>query len=224
VFDGFFGELGLEEYQYPKIRIVETYEGSLIFEAIVSCVDYFTALYTLGSIAYKTPEIVEKLKELKRRMSDKFNDYVNKVFIEKILGKNDSCDCKNSFADTILIIDARPMMGLSPDILCKGSVQLSIIIASGGIMIKNLSGDVMENMSVSIFHGRNLKRVYTYKGVLIPAHQTVTIGFDSFRRKNKGFAFDRSQPTFNCWVSDGTSFVCAFEFPLFEQNHTSRTE
>jgi hypothetical protein len=224
-FDEFFQGIKWDKdvIGYPRIEILETYEGSWIIEAALIVATTASTTYHVLKGLSEIPDIVEGIQKLKEMLSKKFNKNINckatDIIARCIDGKGTINSSNVPIMDTDIIIDARPLLALSPVDLCEHTIHIKVSVTSSGIVVENLSDDVMKNLHIGLFNNQTERHNWYFRDayikhiVSLSGHQTIAIDFTDFIRDGEVFVISEFYDRLDCWVQDNTG-IYLFNFIL----------
>ena len=223
---GYFGELGIPENKLPKIRVYESYSGSWIIDAAIVMTGSMGAVYAVLKAVSELPKIADGLTELKNRLRKAFTKKANEAVTKQLK----SSSARYNFPppptkplSTNFVIDARPLLSLTPSIMKSHKIHLNAAISRDSFSLENLCNDIMRDIQIGIFKSRTPKHEWKYyesymgKVDILSPHQTITKDIADFKN-SKGETLDLLDNIplhVDCWVQDSHG-IYLFMFYLEE--------
>lgn len=223
---GYFRELGIPKNKLPKIRVYESYSGSWIIDAAIVMKGSMGAAYAVLKAVSELPKIFDGLTELKNRLRKAFTKKANEAVTEQLK----SSSARYNFPppptkplSTDFVIDARPLLSLTPSIMKSHKIHLNAAISRDSFSLENLGNDIMRDIQIGIFKSRTPKHEWKYyesymgKVDILSPHQTITKNIADFKN-SKGETLDLSDNIplhVDCWVQDSHG-IYLFMFYLEE--------
>ena len=213
IIHSYFHELGLPNEKLPRVKVYESYSGSLIIEAaLIMSASMGTAYAILKSVS-ELPKIADGLTELKDRLkkdfflkaSEKVNEYLKSAASHYQLPPPPQ---KPIYADFVL--DARPLSSLTPSIMRSHKVHLNVAISREAFTLENLEQNVVKDIRIGIFKGLSQRHQWSYVDSymstidILSSQQTITKDIANFRN-SKDVPLDLSDNSplhVDCWIQD----------------------
>ena len=209
--DDYFRRLELPPDQRPRIQVLETYQGSLIIEAVVTMMGGMGTVYAAIKAFSELPKLADGLEDLKKRIQKRFQKEADKT-AEKVITSGP----ERSYTATPpphllradLTIDARPLRSLQPDIAKAHKIHLSVAIARSGLVLENLGDDPMRDVRIGVFSSPTRRNVWqfgdSFSGLvsLLSPRQSISKRIEEFRDGNgQPLDIDSGVPAYvDCWT------------------------
>ncbi|MBI5765469.1 MAG: hypothetical protein HZA51_18325 [Planctomycetes bacterium] len=217
----YFSSLGIPDDNLPFVKAGERYQGSWILEAAVVLCGTVGTAYTIMKGVSELPDMAEGLTKLKKQIVRRFQPQLNSAVRERLIQSTNpesvnKLELKPSPPPppnpvTIdLVIDARPLLSLTPALMKAHRVHLSIAISRDSFSLENLGEEPMRNVQVGLFrsktgrHEWRFQDAYASEVLVLSPKQTVAKRLDEFRDP-RGDVFDMSDGEaahVDCWVQD----------------------
>lgn len=222
----YFSQLNIPQNYMPFIAETDTYRGSWIMEgAIVMAGTVGTSYAVLKGIAPESDlsQIVTGLTNLKDAIRDKVQRRLNREVNEALYSTATQSIRQNDTphqpsiptpprrpVTTSFVIDARPILSLTPAALKSHKIHLSVAVSRDSFVLENLGDTSLTDVRIGLFrssvqrHSWSYADAYTGQIPLVSAKQTVTKGITSFANQS-GQRFDLSDGNdvhIDCWVQD----------------------
>ncbi|MCG8403869.1 MAG: hypothetical protein MI923_01600 [Phycisphaerales bacterium] len=213
VIQDYFRELGIEDEYMPQLRMQESYRGSWIIDcAIVMFASAGTAYAILKGVS-ELPAIADGLAELKRRLKPKVSEAVGDRSREQIVAEtqeHDAQELPRHIVTTDFVIDARPMLSLTPAQLKSHKIHLSAGISRDSFTLENLGNEPLRQVKIGLFQSSSQRHVWKYEDShtamvnLLSAGQTITKDLADFKKSAQSeFSLPASSAVHvDCWVQD----------------------
>ena len=222
----YFRELGIPENKLPRIRVYESYSGSWIIDAAIVMAGSMGSVYAVLKAVSELPKIADGLTELKDRLKRTFSKKANKAVHEHLKSQSTRYHFPpppTNPLSTDFVIDARPLLSLTPSIMKSHKIHLNAAISRDSFSLENLSDDIMRDIRIGIFKSKTPRHEWKYyesymgKIDILSPHQTITKDISDFKN-SKGEPLDLSDNTplhVDCWVQDSHG-IYLFMFYLEE--------
>jgi len=221
----YFLELGLPKEKLPRVKVYESYSGSWIMEAALIMFASIGTAYTILKGISELPKIADGLTELKDRLKKEFSRKASKKVYEHIKSSANQYKIppppSKQIIYTDFVLDARPLLSLSPSIMKSHKVHLNVAISRDAFTLENLGQDTMRDIRIGIFKSFSQKNQWSYADSymgtidILSSQQTITKDIANFRN-SKGQPLDLSDSSplhVDCWVQD-THGIYLFMFYL----------
>jgi len=221
----YFLELGLPKEKLPRVKVYESYSGSWIMEAALIMFGSIGTAYTILKGISELPKIADGLNELKDRLKKEFSRKASEKVYEHLKSSVNQYKIppppSKQIIYTDFVLDARPMLSLTPSIMKSHKVHLNVAISRDVFTLENLGQDMMRDIRIGIFKSFSQKNqwsyVDSYMGTIdiLSSQQTITKDIADFRN-SKGESLDLSDSSplyIDCWVQD-THGIYLFMFYL----------
>lgn len=222
----YFSQFNIPQNYMPSVAETDTYRGSWIMEgAIVMAGTVGTSYAILKGIAPESDlsQIVNGLTNLKDAIQDKVQRRLDREVNETLYStarqsiKQNNPPHRPSVPTpptkpitTSFVIDARPILSLTPATLRSHKIHLSVAVSRDSFVLENLGDTSLTNIRIGLFkssvqrHQWSYAEAYTGQIPLISAKQTITKAIHSFANQS-GHRFDlsdREDIHVDCWVQD----------------------
>lgn len=221
----YFLELGLSKEKLPRVKVYESYSGSWIMEAALIMFASIGTAYTILKSISELPKIADGLTELKDRLKKEFSRKASDKVYEHLKSLANQYKIppppSKQIIYTDFVLDARPLLSLSPSIMKSHKVHLNVAISRDAFTLENLGQDTMRDIRIGIFKSFSQKNQWSYAdsymGIIdiLSSQQTITKDIADFRN-SKGQPLDLSDISLlhvDCWVQD-THGIYLFMFYL----------
>jgi hypothetical protein len=213
IIHSYFHELGLPNEKLPRVKVYESYSGSLIIEAALIMFASMGTAYTILKSVSELPKIADGLTELKDRLKKDFSLKASEKVNEDLKSAADQYQLppptqKPIYADFVL--DARPLLSLTPSIMKSHKVHLNVAISREAFTLENLEQNVMKDIKIGIFKGLSQRHQWSYEDSymstidILSSQQTLTKDIANFRN-SKDVPLDLSDNSplhVDCWIQD----------------------
>lgn len=217
----YFSSLGVAEDRLPIVTIGERYKGSWILDASIALCATVGATYTVMKGVSELPDIAEGLTKLKKQIINRFQPNVTAAVRERLIQSLSSIDVSkfenarirqppSNILTVELVIDARPLLSLTPALMRAHSVHLSLAVSRDSFTLENLSDEPMRNVQVGLFRSKAQRHEWRFQDAFasevlaLSPKQTLAKRLDEFRDP-RGDVFDMSDGEaahVDCWVQD----------------------
>ena len=210
---GYFRELGILENNLPKVKVYESYSGSWIVDAAIVMAGSIGTVYAILKAVSELPKIADGLTELKDRLKRTFAKKANKAVNERLRSESTRYGFPPPPPEplfTELVIDARPLLSITPSIMKSHKIHLNVAISRDSFTLENLGNDVMRDIRIGIFKSKIPKHEWkyyeSYMGTIdiLSPHQTITKDVGEFKN-SKGELLDlldNAPLHVDCWAQD----------------------
>lgn len=210
---GFFSEIGISEDNLPKVKVYESYSGSWEIEAAIVMVGSIGTAYTILKAVSELPKIADGLNELKGRLKKVFAKKANRAVSERLTSQSARRGFPSPPSEPVrtdFVIDARPLLSITPSIMKSHKVHLGVAISRESFSLENLGDDVIRDIKVGIFksitplHEWGYHRSYMGRIDILSSHQTITKDVGEFKNL-EGTVLDLLDNVplhIYCWVQD----------------------
>lgn len=217
----YFTQLGLPREHLPFVQPGERYRGSWVLDAVVVMAGTVGTAYAVLKGVSELPDIADGLTKLKNRISDRFKPRMNDAIRDRLLQTAASSQGNALEVQTPplppahlitvdLVIDARPVLSLTPALLKAHRVHLSIGVSRDSFSLENLGDEAMRNVRLGLFRTETERHQWAYQDAymgevpLLSPKQTVTKRLGEFRdqRGNLLDISDGAAAHVDCWVED----------------------
>lgn len=250
----YFREFKIPEEKLPIIEKGEVYRGSWIMEAAIIMFGSIGTAFTILKGASELPEMAEGLSKLKDKLLQEIRPAVNNEARKNIgmlggkIGDGNSFKPENNprvaleaspesieqqirppppqnFVNVDLMIDARPLLALTPSILKTHKIHLSVSVSRDSFVLENLGTDPLRDVQIGLFRAATERNQWSYGDSymgnypIVSGHQSMAKSLGEFR-DNTGTRFDLSDGNdvfVDCWVSDSHG-IYLFKF-FIEKEH-----
>lgn len=217
----YFANLGMPKEYLPFVRTGEKYQGSWIIEAAVLMAASVGGAYAILKSVSELPKIAEGLTDLKGRISDylkpSLNEKVKAQLTQTIAAGNVSAPTlekapppPRDVLNVGFMIDARPVLSLTPALLKAHKLHLSVAISRESFTLENLGDEALQDIRLGLFRTKTQRNQWSYQDAyvgqvsMLSSHQTLAKRLGEFRDGN-GNLLDMSdgEPAYvDCWVQD----------------------
>jgi hypothetical protein len=225
IINDYFLELGLPKEKLPRIKIYESYSGSWIMEASLVLSASIGTAYTILKGISELPKIADGLTELKNRLKKEFSRKASEKVYDHLKSSVNQYKIppppSKQLIYTDFVLDARPLLSLTPSIMKSHKVHLNVAISRDAFTLENLGQDIMRDIRIGIFKSYSQKNQWSYADSymgtidILSSQQTITKDIADFRN-SKGESLDLSDSSpmhVDCWVQD-THGIYLFMFYL----------
>jgi hypothetical protein len=211
----YFRRLGLSENRLPHVRKYESYSGSWIIDASVAIFATVGTTYTILKGLSELPKIADGLTELKTRLTKELKDKINKKatkYLEQHAQQHQLPEPPNKTITLDLIIDARPLLSLTPSQMKSHKVHLNVGISRDGFTMENLGEELMQDIKIGIFKSLSERNQWSYADSfmgsvgLLSCKQTLSKDISEFKNAS-GMTLDLTDDCFlylDCWIQDNS--------------------
>lgn len=210
---GYFRELGIPEDNLPKAKVYESYSGSWIIDAAIVMAGSMGTVYAILKSVSELPKIADGLTELKDRLKRTFAKNANKAVNEHLKSQSTRYNFPPPPVEplsTDFVIDARPLLSLTPSIMKSHKIHLNAAISRDSFSLENLGNDIMRDTQIGIFKSKTQKHEWKYyesylgKIDILSPHQTITKDISDFKNsKRESLSLLDNMPLHvDCWVQD----------------------
>jgi hypothetical protein len=217
----YFTQLGLPSEHLPFVQPGERYRGSWVLDAAIVMAGTVGTAYAVLKGVSDLPDIADGLTKLKKRIGDRFKPRINDAVRDQLLqtaasSQSNSLELQTPPRPPVhliavdLVIDARPVLSLTPALLKAHRVHLSIGVSRDSFSLENLGDEAMRNMKLGLFRTETERHQWAYQDAytgdvpLLSPKQTVTKRLGEFRDR-RGNLLDMSDGAaayVDCWVED----------------------
>lgn len=219
----YFFKFGLEGKYLPNVKILETYRGSIIIEAVIAIAASMGGAFAILKGVLELPKIADGLEDLKKRIKNDFQKKVEEEGQRLLLDHQDKRNSKipENLFSTDFSIDARPIRSLQADKGKDHKIHLSVSISRSVFVLENLGTLDMRNIRIGIFssssemHQWSFAKSYGGAVTLLSSGQSISKDVSDFKNSN-GSSLDLSRaiPLYvDCWIQDDTG-IHIFNFYL----------
>ena len=225
IINDYFLELGLPKEKLPRVKVYESYSGSWIMEAALIMFGSIGTAYTILKGISELPKIADGLTELKDRLKKEFSKKASEKVYDHLKSAVNRYKIppppSKQIIYTDFVLDARPLLSLTPSIMKSHKVHLNVAISRDAFTFENLGQDIMRDIRIGIFKSYSKKNQWSYAdsymGTIdfLSSQQTITKDIADFRN-SKGVSLDLSDSSplyIDCWVQD-THGIYLFMFYL----------
>ncbi|HRJ41395.1 MAG TPA: hypothetical protein PL105_05935 [Caldilineaceae bacterium] len=235
-------DLGMSHDELPFIGHVDSYRGSWIMEAAIVMFGAAASAYVMLQQVAPNGNIVaiaDGLNNIGTRIEDRLDSVINKEVSEGLYGiVNQTIQDRERYSApssplrsdppmpsrlvrTNLVIDTRPMRGLTPALLKAHKVHLSVSVSRQSFTLENLGSEPMRNVQIGLFRSGR-KRTYlsfseSYMAMcaIVTEGQSVAMRHEEFLDQSKNrFSLEDGSPAYvDCWVQDNSG-IYLFQFFL----------
>ena len=213
IVQSFFKQLDCPPDRLPRVVVYESYPGSWVMEAAIVMFASVGTAYTILKGLSELPKIADGLTELKDRLKEKFTGIAN----EDIRGHFTSSaqelglpEPPQNPAVTDFVIDARPILSITPSEMKSHKVHLSVGVSRDAFTLENLGDDTLRDIRIGLFKSDSERNQWSYADSymgnisLLSSQQTVTKDLGDFRNaSSQPFLLDDPHPLHvDCWVQD----------------------
>jgi len=214
VVHGYFTKLGCPQNMLPRIRVLESYAGSWVMEAAITMLATVGTTYTILKGLSELPDMADGLNKLKDRLQREFTELTSQKVCDTL---NDNPHSKALPPPppkpivTDFVIDARPLLALSPSKMMSHKIHLSVGVSRDTFTLENLGDDPLRDVRIGLFKGHSQRNQWNYADSftgtvsLLSGHQTITKKIDEFR-SSAGQPLDLQDPVdlhVDTWIQDG---------------------
>lgn len=209
----YFRELGIPEDNLPKVKVYESFSGSWIIDAAIVIAGSMGTVYVILKSVSEIPKIVDGLTDLKNRLRKTFTKKANEAVNKKLKSSSSRYNSPPppiKPLSTDFVIDARPLLSLTPSLMKSHKIHLNAAISRDSFSLENLGSDIMRDIQIGIFKSGNQKHEWKYyesymgKVDILSSHQTITKDVGDFKNsKGESLSLLDSMPLHvDCWVQD----------------------
>ena len=230
VFDSYFNDIGLPEYQRPKVKLTDSRRGSWIMEAALTMFGTIGTTYTILKAFAELPKLAEGLEDTKKKLQKELSARFKKKVPERIERVLEHVTPPAllpppAVASQVVVtcsIDARPLRGLTPDVAKSHAIHLSVAVSRSAISIENLGDRPIENLRIGLFKSASQKQnwnfgdAYTKTLPRLSGRQSTSLSIDQFASELDGTILDLSDamPLYvDSWLQDNSG-IYLFNFYL----------
>ena len=213
IVQSYFKRLDCPPDLLPRIVVYESYPGSWIMEAAIVMFASVGTAYTILKALAELPQIADGLTELKDRLKEEFTGIVNENIRGHFASSAQEQDLPRppqnpAVAD--FVIDARPILSLTPSEMKSHKIHLSVGVSRNAFTLENLGDDTLHDIRIGLFKSDSQRNQWSYADSymgnisLLSFHQTVTKDLGDFRNVSRQpFRLDDPHPLHvDCWVQD----------------------
>lgn len=221
-FKDYFWEIGVPEEQVPEVRVVETYPGSWVIDAVLLMGGSIGTVYAVLKGVSELPKIaegIEQVREWARRDLEK--TFESSVRSQVQQSSNQQLALPPKLVNTTFTIDARPVQALQPDKALDHQIHLSVGMSRSGFTLENLGDEPMRDVRIGIFRSLGQRSQWSFADAysagisLLSGKQTISKPINGFCHHG-GNTLDLSDPNplyVDCWIQDQTG-IYLFNFYL----------
>ncbi len=220
----YFTKFDLPQDKLPRIVVYESYPGSWIMEAAIIMFASVGTAYTILKGVSELPKIADGLTELKDRLQKEFSELTNRHITEDFKSSVKKHDIPPPPHDPIVtdfVIDARPLLALTPSAMKSHKIHLSVAISRDAFTLENLGDEAIRNVQIGLFKSDSHRNQWSYADAftgsisILSPHQTITKDISDFRHTSGSILnLDDDHPLhIDCWVQD-THGIYLFMFYL----------
>ena len=240
----YFAALGVPDKDLPYIGHIESFRGSWVMNATVvmrGSVGY--AYSVLKKTARDFTNIADGLTALKSKIKKDADPNIRREISESLYSSvnNTLKQARNTrdevavsslptppsslrtLITTDFIIDARPLLSLTPAVFKSHKVHLSVGVSQDAFTLENLGDEPLRDVQIGIFKSRTQRNQWAFQDSfmgnfpLVSARQTVVKDVGEFEngRGSKLEFYDDQEVYVDCWVQD-SSGIYLFQFYLGE--------
>lgn len=209
----YFRNLGCPQNMLPRLRILESYAGSWIMEAAITMFATVGTTYTILKGLSELPEMADGLHTLKDRLKKEFTELTSRKVRDTLAGSPQSKSLPpppTSPIVTNLVIDARPLLSLTPSKMMSHRIHLSVGVSREAFTLENLGDESLRDVRIGLFKGHSQRNQWNYAESfmgtvsLLSGHQTIMKQIDEFRDTNNN-SLHLDEPIalhVDAWVQD----------------------
>jgi len=220
----YFRNLKLSEEFLPHAKVTETYIGSLTIMAVVSIAGTIGGTFAALKGISEIPTIIEGLKKLKVNIANSFkaktNSKVHALLTEQAANNNVTPPPSSTIELKDFVIDARPLLALTPNEMKSHSLHLQAGISTDSFTLENLGADTMRDIKIGLFVGDTGRNHWSIADAFVSSvnvlspHQTISKQLSDFVHDSKGKLSMIDLPAHvDCWVQDSHG-IYLFNFYL----------
>ncbi len=218
----YFRSLGLSAEFMPFIQHGETYRGSWVMEAAVVMRGTMGRAYSALRSVADLSSIAEGFTNLKRKMLQRLNFEINEEVRNNIYQVAQNTNTPNvaatlqqlpppqMLAVIDLIVDARPLLSLTPAAMKSHKIHLSVAVSRESFTLENLGDDALRDVHIGLFRTATERNQWnygdSYQGLfpLVSGHQTIAkrLGEFSDQLGNRFDLSDGQEAYVDCWIHD----------------------
>jgi len=212
IINDYFLELGLPKEKLPRVKVYESYSGSWIMEAALVMFASIGIAYTILKGISELPKIADGLTELKDRLKKEFSRKASEKVYDHLKSTVNQYKIppppSKQIVYTDFVLDARPLLSLTPSIMKSHKVHLNVAISKDTFSLENLGHDIMRDIRIGIFKSYSQRNQWSYADSyigtidILSSQQTITKDIADFRN-SKGDSLDLSDSSplhVDCWV------------------------
>lgn len=207
----FFTNLGLSPNIKPRLRLYESYPGSWIIDAALVLPGSIAAAYMTLKAISEFPDIADGLTSLGKRLKNEIKCPFNDKAVEALRNaQNIESSPPANLLDVDLLIDARPILALTPAPSRSHAVHLSVGISRDALTIENLGDTPIRDLRLGLFKSQTRRNQWSFwdafsGGVsILSPRQTLVRDIGDFQHAN-GSRFTLDEPSrlyVDCWLQD----------------------
>ena len=219
----YFSRLDLSDEYMPFVQHGETYSGSWVMEAAIVMRGTMGRAYTALRNISDLSSLAEGFTNLKSRMLQRLNLEINQEVRNTVYQTAQNSNTLNvttapqqlppppSMPAVIdLIVDARPLLSLTPAAMKSHKIHLSVAVSRESFTLENLDDEALRDVQIGLFRTATERNQWNYAdshmGVfpLVSGRQTIAKNLGEFRdqRGNRFDLSDGQEIYVDCWVSD----------------------
>jgi hypothetical protein len=238
-FSSYMREIGIFDEKIMTVDITDAHRGSWIMEAAISMFCGVGTAYQILKGAGELPKIADGIEESKIRLQEELRGLFRKsvrLRIEPYFTESKTANPGTEIpridrleqaalqdpVDVSFFIDARPLRGLTPDIVKTHAIHLSVGLSRSGFSVENLGDDPLQNVRVGLFKSvvevqswyfgdAYMKMIPTISG-----KQSMSISMNEFRKHGSNVTLDLDDNValyVDCWIQDNHG-IYLFNFLL----------
>lgn len=207
----FFTHLGLSPNLKPRLRLYESYPGSWIIDAALVLPGSIASVYIILKAISELPDIADGLTKLGKRLKNEIKRPFNRKAVDALSHTQDiESHPPADLLDVDLLIDARPLLALTPAPSRSHAVHLSVGISREALTIENLGDTPIRDLRLGLFKSGTRRNQWSFGdafagGVaILSPRQTLVRDIGDFQHANGSrFTLDEPyRPYVDCWVQD----------------------
>lgn len=209
----YFRELGISSNNLPRIEVYESYHGSWIIDAALVMGGSIGFVYALLKGISEIPKIIDGINELKDKIAHKFSKEANKQVNNLLESQAERYHISSppiNPVSTDFIIDARPLLSLTPSIMKSHKIHLNVAISRDSFTLENLGDEIIRDIRIGIFKDDKQRNQWNYgeayTGIIsiLSSKQTITKDIEEFKKADGQTLnlLDNISLYVDCWVQD----------------------
>jgi hypothetical protein len=229
VFDEYFRSLDFPEDQLPKVSMTDSRRGSWIMDAALTMAGTVGGTYAILKAYADLPKVAEGLEETTKQLKKELSAIFEKRIPERIEPILSHAGISTPLPPPVLTkpvtvtssIDARPLLGLVPDVAKSHSIHLSVAVSRSALSIENLGDSPIENLQIGLFKSTwernnwNFGDAYSKSIPKLSGKQSTSFSIEQFSKgTDESLSLkDDSSLYVDCWLQDNSG-IYLFNFYL----------
>ncbi len=217
----YFADLGLRDSEQLNIHVTESFPGSWVIDAVIVLQLSGASTYALLKGLSEIPNMVDGLNRLKEKilgpqLDKEINEGVRSALAQTHEQAHPSPPPERA-ADVDFVLDARPMLSLTPGTFDSHSIHLAVALAEDSLSIENLGDDPLHNLSLGLFVGDAPRQDWSWKDAYrasvpaLGARQTLVKSESGFQDNHHRTPDLENNSFVDCWIQDRNG-IYLFQF------------